>query len=99
MGGVIHIGNDINREIKKKMKGKEWIKHLGDLERKLFEINLKNGHEADWYMGRDYDSFFGFISGAFSWLNTPEGDLYWRDIAYREIKYSIKYHIKKFKFV
>lgn len=81
------------------MKGKEWIKHLGDLERKLFEINLKNGHEADWYMESDYDSFFGFISGAFSWSETPEGAYYWRDIASREIKYITKYYIKKFNFV
>jgi len=61
-------------------------------------IELVDDYRIDHYLNKEFDNFYEFIGGAFTWDGTPEGAYYWREISLREVS-EIKYHMTKFRFV
>lgn len=60
--------------------GKEWFALLTKKQQKQYEANVQMNmfeHKIE----TKYQSFEVFITGAFVWTETPEGEYYWKQIA------------------
>ena len=75
------IGKNFNYFNMEKKTGKEWFDTLSELEQKQFKENCDRFD----FMMESKQNFMDFISGAFSWANTPkeQGFLYWEKISTR----------------
>ena len=63
--------------------GAYWFKFLTDKEQEEFKENLTaKDFEID--MTLNFESFEEFISGAFLWKKTNQGDKYWKQISQRK---------------
>ena len=64
--------------------GRKLILKLTNGQRKRFILNIIRIHGAEKakvLLERKYQTAVSFISGAFYWSNSTEGDNYWREIS------------------
>jgi hypothetical protein len=71
-------------------KGIYWFAYLSEKEQKEFRENCKDFHEYmcnyfHEYMDSEMGCFRFFISLAFDWIDTPQGNDYWSEISNREV--------------
>lgn len=59
-----------------------WFAFLSEQEQKEFRINCDDFYE---YINDEYFSFDFFISLAFDWIDTPQGNDYWIEISNRQV--------------
>lgn len=64
-------------------KGIYWFAFLSEQEQKEFRANCENFHE---YMDSEIESFRDFICFAFDWIDTLQGQDYWREISKRKVQ-------------
>lgn len=84
------------------MKGNDWIRCLTEVEKDNFLRNLLDHRHNGFgfFLDEQFPSFTDFISGAFTWSDTPEGWDYWRMISLRNPVFpSNRYRMDRFKFV
>lgn len=65
--------------------GKYYFGLLSETEQKRFKANCDENPYFEEAILREWDSFNHFINAAFTWYITPEGGLYWSEIANRKI--------------
>lgn len=106
MGSIIHIGNDINWKIKKKMKGRDWLNTLRVNARWLWHIRTNEHVESinainfkEHLLEKEWDSLGNFLMSSFSWDGTPEGVLYWAELCYTTKPMMPHKQIKKYQFI
>lgn len=59
-----------------------WFAFLSEQEQREFRINCDDFYE---YMDSEIESFDFFISLAFDWIDTPQGNDYWIEISNRQV--------------
>lgn len=60
-----------------------WFAFLSEKEQKEFRENCDDFYE---YMDSEIESFEDFIDFAFDWIDTLQGQDYWREISKRDFK-------------
>jgi hypothetical protein len=64
-------------------KGIYWFAFLSEQEQREFRINCDDFYE---YMDSEIGCFRFFIGSAFDWIDTPQGQGYWREISKRDVQ-------------
>jgi len=106
MDSIIHIGNDINWKIKKKMKGRDWLNTLRVNVRWLWHLRVNEHSETingvnykEYLLENEWDSLLSLLMSSFNWGETPEGVFYWCELCYTEKPMMPHKQIKKYQFI
>lgn len=106
MGSIIYIVNDINWEIKKKMKGRDWLNTLqvDTMWRWHLRVNeyvhsTNNIGYKEHLLEKEWNSLLSLLMSSFSWADTPEGVFYWSELCYTTKTMEPTKLIKKYQFV
>lgn len=102
MGSIIHIDNDINWKIKKKMKGRDWLNTLRVDARWRWHLRV-NEYNITTYkehlLEKEWDSLLSFLMSSFIWSDTPEGIYYWSELCHTTKTMEPTKLIKKYEFL
>lgn len=106
MGSNIHIDNDINWKIKKKMKGRDWLNTLRVDARWRWHLRVNEYSETingvnykEHLLEKEWDSLLSLLMSSFNWSQTEEGLFYWTELCYTTKTMEPIKLIKKYQFI